>query len=190
MRKASLTAVFLVLAIPSAWYVFWGKSLANERRELERQIQAEQQKLSTYRMAMTRFNTKIDELQRLNSDSKRSTTPSSGENEVIGLYESLDSLCRQPGYQLDEITPSLNETIRYLRQWAISDSTLSMPIRIKINGNFRSLAGLIQSVERHRNFLRMDDCRIHASEQLYPDCNLDMTFIARLGNRMELFGHE
>jgi Tfp pilus assembly protein PilO len=189
MRKAGLIAVFLVLVIPVAWYVFWGKSLANERRELDRQIQAEQQKLSTYRMAVARLTNKIDEFRRLNSDSER-PTPLSGENEVIGLYKSLDSLCRQPGYQLDEITPSLNETIRYLRQWAISDSTLSMPIRIKINGDFKSLGRLIQTVERHQNFLRMDDCRIHASEKLYPDCTLDMTFIAGLGNRMELFGHE
>jgi hypothetical protein len=190
MRKAGVIAFFLVLAIPGAWYVFWGKSLANERCELNKQIQAEQQKLSTYRMAMARFNNKIEEFRHLNSDSKRPATPFSGENEVIGLYESLDSLCRQPEYRLDEITPSLEETIRYLRQWANSDSTLSMPIRIKINGDFRSLSRLIQTVERHRNFMRMDDCRIHASEQLYPDCTLDFTFIAGLGNRMELFGHE
>lgn len=190
MRKAGVIAVLLVLAIPGAWYILWGKSLTQERRELNKQILVEQQELATYRVVLARFNTDIDKYRSMKSDSERPTTPFSGEDEIIGLYESLDSLCSQPGYRLEEITPSLEETIRYLRQWANSDSTLSMPIQIKINGNFRSLARLIGTVERHRNFLRVDDCRIHASEQLHPDCALDLTFIAGLGNRTELFGHE
>lgn len=190
MRKVAILTIAALAVIAGAWYVYFEKPMASQRRELRRQIQVERQKVDTYQKILSRFDDKIEEYQNLRSSTDRTAAPFSGENEIIGLYESLDSLCHRPGYRLEEITPSLDETVKFLRQWADSDTTLSMPIRIKINADFRSLADLIRAVERYRNFTRMKDCRVQASDKLFPDCALDMTFIAGLGNRKELFDRE
>lgn len=190
MNRIVIISVVMLAALAGAWYMYWERPMASERRDLNKQIWAEQKKLAMYREALTRFNSQLDEFRKVKSKSGRPTIPFSAESEIIGLYESLDSLCHRPGYRLEEITPSLEETVRFLRQWADSDTALSMPIRIKIRADYRSLAALIGTVEQLRDFSEMNDCRLDASERLYPDCMLDMTFTAGLGNRMELLGLE
>ncbi len=190
MNRNAIIGAVILIALMAIWYLYWDRPMARERRSLRAQIQVEQTKLATYQEALARFKDQINEYQKTRSEAGKPVVPFSAESRIIGLYETLDSLCHKPGFRLDEITPSLEETVRFFRQWASTDSTLSMPIRIKIKSDYRSLANLVATVEKLPDFAGMDDCRIDASDQLYPDCALDMTFTAALGNRMEFLGLE
>jgi len=191
MNKHLLLIPGAMLMFFGGWYFSLGKPMAESMKEIENQICAEDQKLTTYQEALARSHEQIEAFHKHKNEShNRPVIPFSGEDEMIALYTALDSLCHEPGYNLHEITPSLEETIRFLRQWARADTSLSMPIRIKIDSGYRRLARLIESIEAHRYFNRMQACRLYGSDQLYPDCALDVSFTARLGNRMELFDLE
>jgi len=190
MRRTAIYSAMALVAIVGAWYLLWGRPLEHRVIMIKNSLRAEDDRLATYREALGRFENQMKDLRALNSAIDSGSVSFSGQDEIIALYSSLDSLCRRPEYQLEEITPSLQEMIRFLRQWSQSDSALSVPIRIKINGPFQPLAGLVKAVEGSRYFRRLDMCRMYGSDQLYPLCGLDLTFVAGLSHRMELFGHE
>ncbi len=190
MRKNIIIMVSTILVIVGAWYICLGRPMIEDRQRLESEIQLEEKKLAAYRGALTRFNTRIGEYRRLTQDHGPGPVLFSADEEIIALYKSLDSLCHKPGYKLHEISPSLEETIEFLRQWSRADTTLNMPIRIRIDSDFRSLSRLIEAVEGHRSFHHMKSCRLYGSNQLFPQCALDLTFVAGLGNRGELLDLE
>ncbi len=191
MKRGLVLIPGVILMVFGLWYLTLGKSIAESRQALEEQIRIEERRLDTYQQAVNRLQEQADRLrpQEKVSDT-RPAVPTSGEDEVITLYRALDSLCRVSGDELHEITPSLNETITFLRHWSSADTALSIPIRIRIDADYRSLSELMGTIESRRYFGGIYSCRIYGSAQLYPNCALDLSFVARLGNRVGMVGRE
>ena len=59
----------------------------------------------------------------------------------------------------------------------------SIPIGIKIEGRYRALYDLMETIENSVYFDHLVGCRISGNEELYPDCQLELSFIAGLYNR-------
>ena len=190
MRQTILLSLMVLAVIVGGWYFLLGHPTQTRLTNMEEEITAESRKLGAYRVALSRFDEMIKEYNRLNTSLDQYPVSFSGKDEVVSLYHDLDSLCHQPGYQLNEITPSLEEVIQFLRDWAQSDSTMTIPIRVKIEGSYKSLAQLIEAIEESKYFNRLSLCRLNGSDNLYPDCSLDLIFVAGLGNRMEMFDFE
>lgn len=190
MKRVLAFSLVVIAVIIGGWYLFLGRPAEIRLQSLEKEISTEKKKMGTYRVALARFDERIKEYNQLHSTIVDYQVSFSGRDEVVALYHVLDSLCHRPGYHLDEITPSLEEVVRFLREWAQSDSTITIPIRIKISGNYRSLAQLVQEVEQSEYFSRLVFCRLSGSEDIYPQCALDVTFIAGLSNRLEMFDFE
>jgi hypothetical protein len=190
MKRTLPFSLVMIAVIIGGWYFMMGKPTKARIAVLQKDIRTESKKLSAYRDALTRFNDRIKEHERLNLTIEDSPLLFSGKDEVISLYHELDSLCHQPGYELHEITPSLDEVIQFLREWAQSDSMVTIPIRIKMEATYRSLANLIKAIEESRYYQHLKICRIYGTEDLYPRCHFDVTFIAGLNNRLELFDLE
>jgi len=85
MKKMTFISILVLVGIAGAWYLYCGRPLASEHRELNKQILVERKKLAAYGEALARFNNEIDEFRRLKSKSGRPAVPFSGENEIIGL---------------------------------------------------------------------------------------------------------
>jgi hypothetical protein len=190
MKRILIISPVLLAVIVGGWYLFWGHSIQVRIDRTEKRIQAEQKKLRTYHEALTRFEDRIREYSRLHSAIETEMKSFSGKDEVIALYKTLDSMCSQPGYRLGEITPSVEEVIQFLREWARADSTITVPIRIKAEADFRLLAQLVRAIEENECFNGLASCSVRGSDELYPECSIDMTIIAGLGNRMEMFDFE
>jgi hypothetical protein len=167
-----------------------GRPMQLRIAKTEKRIAAETKKLNAYQEALVRFDDRIREYNELHSSIENGKAVFSGKDEVFALYKTLGSLCHQPGYHLDEITPSVEEVIQFLREWARSDSTITIPIRIKAEADYTLLADLIKAVEQSEYFNRLTFCRLRGSDKLYPQCALDLTFIAGLDNRLEMFDLE
>ena len=190
MRHTLIISLIVIIAIMGGWYLSLGRPATDHIARLDKEIHAEAGKLKAYQEALASFNDRIQEYNRIDSVLERQSIPYSGKDEVIALYHVLDSLCHRPGYKLNEITPSVEEVIRFLRQWTRADSTISIPIRIKIEADYKILARLVKEIERGEYFENLRDCRVYGSETLYPRCGLDLTFVAGLTNRLEMFDLE
>jgi len=150
MKRTFFISLIAVTLIIGGWYLVWGRAALSRISAMEKNITVEEQKLTTYREALLRFEEQIKEYHRLHAVTSANPVVFSGRDEVVTLYHALDSICHQPGYELDEITPSLEEVIQFLRQWAQSDSLISIPLRIKIKATYRSLALLVKAIEESR----------------------------------------
>jgi len=190
MKRTIIFSLMIFAVIIGGWYLLLGQPAKARVATIEKDIFAERRKLGAYRVALARFDEMIKEYNRLNTSFDEYPVSFSGKDEVVSLYQVLDSLCHQPGYNLKEITPSLEDVIQFLREWAQSDSTITIPIRVKIEASYSSLAQLIEAVEESKYFNRLTFCRLNGSDNLYPDCSLDLIFVASLGNRMEMFDLE
>jgi hypothetical protein len=190
MKRTTLISLALVAVIIGGWYLTLGKPIKARIADLTKKVAAEDKKLAAYRDALAQFNDRIDEYNGMQTEPKSKAVIFSGRDEVVTLYHDLDSLCHQPGYRLDEITPSVDEVISFLREWERSDSTINIPIRIRIDADYRSLASLIEALEKSKYFERLSTCRLRGSENLFPRCDVDVTFIAGLSNRLEMFDLE
>ncbi len=186
MRRSMILALAMAVLVICGWYTFWGRILNSRIFGLHQEIQAEEQKSSTYRQALVQLEQLLSQYRAMHSELMTHPFPKAGTDEVIALYETIESRCRQSSLKLNEITPSLEETIRYFRQRAVSDSAISISISVKTTGPYQQLADFIQAIERNRYFGRLSKCGIYGSEALYPYCQLDLTFIAELGNQMGL----
>jgi len=190
MRRTLIISLVVIVAIMGGWYLSMGRPIKNRLTEIAKKIGAEDKKVAAYQDALSRFEDQIKEYNQLNSTLDQHPISFSGKDEVINIYHVLDSLCHQPGYRLNEITPSVEEVISFLRQWARSDSTITIPIRIKIEADYRSLAQLVKEVEKSKYFDHLKFCRLYGSQDLYPRCGLDLIFVAGLSNRLEMFDLE
>jgi hypothetical protein len=190
MKRTLILSIIAVVIIAGGWYLTWGQPLMTRIVAIDADISVEEKKLTAYREALMRFDERIKEYNRLHTKINDNPVIFSGRDEVVTLYHALDSLCHQPGYKLEEITPSLEEVIQFLREWAQSDSLISIPLRIKIRATYRSLAQLVMAIEESRYFSHLTFCRLYGSDEMYPYCALDVAFMAGLSNRQEMFGFE
>lgn len=190
MKRTVLISVILAVLIAGGWYVGFNRPAGVAIKSLRQQVQAEYQKLDTYRTCLTGIDNIIREVDSLNAAIGTDDRAFSGRDEVVILYRMIDSLCDRPQYTLEEITPSLEEVIRFLREWDSAESAVYIPIRIKILGPYRPLAELVGKVENGPYFDRLEFCRLAGSEKLYPDCRLELGFVAGLYNKMGLLADE
>lgn len=190
MRRTLIVSLVVIGAVIGGWYLSMGRPISNRMAVIDKEIGAESKKIEAYQEALSRFEDRIREYNRINSILGDAPISFSGKDEVINLYHVLDSLCHRPGYRLNEITPSVEEVIQFLRQWAHSDSTISIPIRIKIEAEYRALAQLVEEVEKSEYFDHVKSCHLYGSEVIYPRCGLDLVFVAQLINRLEMFDLE
>lgn len=190
MKRTLIKSLIAAVCIIGGWYLAWGRPAMMRISTVEKNIAAEEKKLTTYREGLLRFEEQIREYQRLHAEMTDNPVMFSGRDEVVALYHALDSICHQPGYRLEEITPSLEDVIRFLRKWTQSDTLISIPLRIKIRATYRSLAQLVKVIEESRYFNHLSFCRLYGSDEMYPYCALDVAFMAGLSNRKERFDFE
>lgn len=190
MSRAVAYPMAVVILILGGWYLLWARPMDARMAGWNDAIRTEELKLTAYRQALTRFNEHIEEYNRLHAIAEKTPPVFSAADEITALYQALDSLCHRPGYRLEEITPSLDEVIRFLRQWPHSDSTASIPIRLRVRAAYRPLAQILEMLEQSKYFQRVTFCRVSGSDELYPQCALDLAFRAGLNNRLEMFNLE
>jgi len=186
MRRSLILALGLAILVIGGWYAFWGRILNSRVSKLHQEIQAEEQKSNAYRQALIQLEQLLSEYRAIRSELTAHPLPAAGTDEVIALYRTIESRCRQYSLRLNEITPSLEETIRYFRQRAASDSAISISISVKTTGPYPLLADFIEAIERNPYFGRLSRCGIYGSEALHPYCQLDLTFVAELGRQRRL----
>lgn len=190
MKKTIMVSLVVVVAIFGAWHLMLHKPGYRQMSELQQEIKTQERKLETYNMALLSIQSKINEYDSTCAELGLDDISYSGEDEVVFLYHTMDSLCHRPGYELEEITPSLDEVIQFLRKWESAEARVYIPINIKIKGDYPKLVSLVKDIESHAYFDHLDDTKLMGSEELYPDCKLEMAFVAGLNNRMGMLGSE
>ncbi|MFH1701489.1 MAG: hypothetical protein ABIE07_12995 [Candidatus Zixiibacteriota bacterium] len=190
MIKLTVTGIAILLLFLGSFYLFIGRSADNRISLLNDELFRENKKLRAYHSSLANIDYLLAENQKIYSTIGNIGSNYSGEDEVIMLYRALDSLCHRPSYKLEEITPSLEEIIQFMRKWDNSESIVYLPISIKIRGEFEDITRFCEEIEQSVYFHHLAESHIIGSEGLYPDCHFKLAFVAGLSNRMGLFSLE
>jgi len=189
MKKAVIISLAALAAICTGWYSLCERPSHAQFAAQRSQIVGEKQQLAAGREGMARLGLLLHEYEILQSHFPSPSTMA-GSDEVTDLYQLLDSLCRRGAYQLDEITPSLQEVVAYLKTRQGTSEAASIPVMVKVRGNYRALAGLVEDIEHSRYFHHLLACRVTGSQEQYPSCTMEFTFAAGLDNDQEFAGRE
>ncbi len=190
MKKLLIISTVMAVVLFGGWFMMIGKPTEARINGRQGALFADKQKLKAYQTALASIDNLIKENKKIYAAINNANAGFSGENEVINLYQTLDSICNQPDYKLDEITPSLKEVIVFLREWKSAESKVYLPINIKIRSSYKNLTQLTKEIENNLYFHHLTECHIMASNEYYPDCLLNISFKAGLSNRLGLFGIE
>ena len=190
MKNTKIICFLVLTVVALAWYTMLHLPGMARLDTLYSEIGVEEQKLLNSQQALVYFAPSMEKYDKLRTLARQHGVYLSGPEEAIALYQALDALCSQPGLDLEEITPSLEEMIKFQRERQNGNSVASVPIRIKIQGRYKRLVGLIETIERHPYFDNWLTTQINGSEQYYPNCLLQAAFAAKLGKSMEVAGLE
>jgi hypothetical protein len=191
MIKLTLIGIAILFLCLGGFHLFIGKPADIRIKSLNDGLDRESKKLEAYHSCLGNIDNLLKENQLIYSSIGNIESPNfSGEDEVIMLYRTLDSLCNRPGYQLEEITPSLKEVIQFLRKWDNAESIVYLPMSLKIRGDFEDIVRLCDEIEQSVYFHYFTESHVIGSEKLYPDCYFNLAFMAGLSNRMGLFSLE
>lgn len=191
MIKLTIIGTVIMLLCLAGFYLFIGKPADSRIKSLNDELFRESKKLEAYHACLANIDNLLKENQLLYSSiGNAGSSNFSGEDEVIALYQALDSLCNRPGYKMEEITPSLEEVIQFLRKWDNAESIVYLPMSVKIHAEFDDIVKLCKEIEQSVYFHHLTESHVHGSERLYPDCYFNLAFVAGLSNRMGLFSLE
>lgn len=190
MRNEKITALVILIVIAIGWYLFFHLPGQDRLDKAYDDLKSANQKLINYQQALKYFASGAKKHNPDYFDTINKKHPFANSDEVVALYESLDSLCNQPEFKLEEITPSLEEMIEYQRQRQKGNSAAPVPIRLKLDGRYEMLGELIGKIENHPHFDHWLTAQIMGSKTLYPGCKLQIAFVARLDYFMEVAGIE
>jgi Tfp pilus assembly protein PilO len=190
MKKQMIVAPLIMVLVIAAWYLVWCRPQLERQGQISQQIAEQQKTVIAYRTALAHYQQWKNEYRQMYAQLDTSGAVFAGKEEVVSLYLTLDTLCRQAAIHLDEITPSLEELIRYLRECEKTDSAITVTMRLKVRGEYRSLAGIVETVEKANYFDRPATMQMHGSDELNPECALDFSFVANLGKRLETADHD
>lgn len=186
MKKApALYGLVLTIGF-CLWYLLYSVPLSRHEALLKSEIRSLEQRQAVAEAALASIDSHRDDIRNLFNSLDTLGGIFSGTGKVISIYYMLDSLCRQAPVRLEEISPSVEETVRFLRDAQQTDSSVTVTIRIKSRGDFFALGRLVTDIEQMRFCGRITYCRIQGSDELYPYCSLDFAFVAHLGRRLEM----
>ena len=176
--------VIIMIGIPAiiliGWHFTLEKKAINRQQNLRSQITETEKRLFVRQAQLAGLEILIDKYSRLHDLVVTQETPYSGVDEIIDYYKRIYNTCSGPEYHLEEITPSLDQLITFLRQWQNRDSHPDIPFDIKVSGEYVDLAKLMETIENDYSFHRLQGLKIKAQEQSYPDCYMELSFAAYL----------
>ena len=190
MIKTIITIFVIIISISAGWYFMFSNPAEAKIAVLRQDVEMAESKLRIYHEALRQIDEYLNQFDSLQAALIESGASLSGTDEVITLYRFLDSLCCGKEYTLDEISPSLEEVIRFLKEWEKSESLAFIPIRIKIRAKYIDLSELIEVIETSNYYDHLLSCRITGYPELYPYCHLDLAFSAGLFNRLGMLDFE
>lgn len=190
MIKTIITIFVIVTSLSTGWYFMFNNPAEAKIATLRLNVETAENKLRVYHEALRQIDEYLNQFDSLQAALIESGSSLSGTDEVITLYRFLDSLCGGQQYTLEEISPSLEEVIHFLKEWKKSESLAYIPIQIKIKARYIDLAELIEVIEASTCFDHLLSCRITGYPDLYPYCHLELVFSAGLFNRLGMFDFE
>jgi len=180
MIRRLVILISLPIIILAGWYFILGQK-ANDRMDITRTRIAEAEKCLFIRKAqLSGLEQLIEKYSRLHEQIALQDIPYSGFEEIVDYYNRIHQTCSEPDYKLEEITPSLDQLITFLRQWENSGGRQEIPFHISINGQYLNLSQLIKTIENDYSFHRLQRIRITAPDHSYPECHMELAFAAYL----------
>jgi hypothetical protein len=190
MNRTVIIPVLMAAVLTCATYFVSERPARHRIQALQAELTGEEAKVEGYRRELTGLQALIV---RQKEDIVRRTADHMGSaaiDRVSVLYRLLDSLGRQDGLRVEEITPSIEETVRYFTGGGDGSGNRIVPIQMSVRGGYRSLANLAAAVEKNRYWDHLLALLVAGAPDLSPDCRMTISFAADLNRQQETTGNE
>jgi Tfp pilus assembly protein PilO len=188
MTKTTVIPVLLAVVLTAVVYVVSEQPARARISALTAELAAEETKVDAFRQELIRLQPLIARRNAEAATVARQLPGSEAFDRVSALYNVLDSLGRRDGLRVEEITPSIEETVRYFTEAGAGNRIV--PIQITVRGAYRSLAGLTAAVEKNPYWDHLLSLQVMGGPELSPDCRLVLSFAADVNQRVEVAVHE
>ncbi|MDD4051190.1 MAG: hypothetical protein PHR28_04730 [candidate division Zixibacteria bacterium] len=190
MKKTAIASAVLVATLFCAVY-FGSERPAHHRiQTLRAELTAEETQVEQYRRDLVLLQTLITQHKVDSAIASPSRTAPAAIDHISALYRLLDSLGQGEGLQVEEITPSIEETVRYFAGGGDGSGSQIVPIQMTIRGRYRCLADLVAAVETNPYWDHFLSMQVAGVPELAPDCRLTISFAADLNCTRETTGNE
>ncbi len=174
-----------IIAILLFWTVFVYYPAQSKLSEISKDKQELSAQLADFRKTVSQLPEFINTFQNLESIRKTLNEKLYTKQDVLRLFDRLDSLAVSYNLHLYEITPPVSELL-YLNK-IVSDSTkpLHLNITLKLRGDYVNFGKFSEILEKEKYFQKLNHCQIIGSRREYFKLNHLLGFKAILGSDVD-----
>ena len=190
MKKTALVSAIMAAALFCGAYFGSERPARNRIQTLKAELMAEETRVEQYRHNLVLLQSLITQRRDDSLPNASNRTAPAAMDRISALYRLLDSLGQGEGFQVDEITPSIEETVRYFAGGGDGSGCQIVPIQMTIRGRYRRLADLVAAVETNPYWDHLLSLQVAGTPDLAPDCRLTISFAADLNRSWETASNE
>ncbi len=185
MNRTAVIPAIVVISLLCLSYLVQERPAMARIGALQAQIEVADARQETDQQNLVQLQTLLGRMPEPKPNQRAGLAEVPGLDRVGLLYHLLDSLAARDGNRLEEITPSLEETIRFLAQKSSDTTTLLLPVSLTIRGRYQNLAELVGRLEHSPYWGKLLLLNLTGAAEIQPDCRLTVTFAANLSDWQE-----
>lgn len=190
MNRTMIVPALLAVALAAGVYVVSERPARARMQILKADLATEETAVEAYRRELTGLQPLIARRDAITAETERHQPGREAFDRVSALYNALDSLARGNRLRVEEITPSVEETVRYFTEPGAGAGNRIVPIQMTVRGEYRCLADLTAVVEKFPAWDHLLSLYVTGGPDLSPNCRLVLSFAANVNAPMEVAAHD
>ncbi len=190
MNRTAIIPVLMAVGLTVGVYFVSERPARHRFQDLKAELAAEEARTEEYCRDLTKLEKLIAQHKANTAYAGAGQTGLVALDRISTLYRLLDSLSRQDGIRVEEITPSIEETVQYFMGEGDGSGNRTVPIQMSVRGRYRNLADLAEAVEKNPFWDHLLCLRVMGGPELSPDCRMTISFAADLDRQRETASSE
>jgi Tfp pilus assembly protein PilO len=186
MKKTAIVSAVVVAALFCGAYFGFERPARHRLQMLSADLAGEEIRTEQARQDLTQLQALIarHRADSVTAAAVKRTSPATMDH-ISALYRMLNRLGQGEGLRVEEITPSIEETVRYFAGGGDGSGSQMIPIQMTVRGRYRRLAELVSAVETNPYWDHFLSMQVAGSPELAPDCRLTLSFAADVNRTRE-----
>ncbi len=182
MKKRVLAYSSIGGALVLGWFLFLYTPIHKQRQQLALEIQKAQQQLDDYNRIMSELPRFVRLSRQLEQKRSELNTNLFAKDDILRLFEQLDTQARQQRLEITEITPPVEELLLLNRMVPDSTTPQFLSLTLKLKGDYVDFGKFLKIVEQSNYFRVINRCKITGSRGGDVNLRFELSFNALLGN--------
>jgi len=185
MKTRYIISIAILLAIVSAWYLLMLAPQMKKAGEIRASLETSDRMLNDFKNIIERFPQYFKAQKELSSKRRMVLSKLYTKDDLIKLFDKIESESERYNLRLVEITPSIEELLKLNRMMQMDNQPHSLDIEIKQRGSLQNIGEYMRFIESQEFYHGMNHCRISNPVETRQFSDLTFGFKAILGTIRE-----